>query len=152
VTVVAPRVCLEIVEAGVEVTQRAFVPLDLEGAWFVVAAATPEVNRAVAEAAEVLRIFVNAVDDVRSASAYLGGVLHRGEVTIAISTGGAAPALAGLLREALDAALPAEIQTWVGAAHRLRVEQKAAGVPMSARRPALLAALNRLYEGREKPT
>lgn len=148
VTVVAPQVRLEIVESGVAVAQRAFVTADLDGAWFVVAAATPEVNRVVAEAAEERRIFVNAVDDVRNATAYLGGVLRRGEITVAISTGGAAPALAGLLREALDATLPGEIQTWVGAAHRLRVEQKAAGVPMSARRPALLAALNRLYEGR----
>lgn len=148
VTVVAPQVRLEIVEAGVAVAQRAFAPIDLDGAWFVVAAAPPEVNRVVAEAAEERRIFVNAVDDVRSATAYLGGVLRRGEITIAISTGGAAPALAGLLREGLDAALPAEIQTWIGTARRLRVEQKAAGVPMSARRPALLDALNRLYEGR----
>lgn len=152
VTVIAPQVRLEIVEAGVAVAQRPFVPIDLDGAWFVVAAATPEVNRAVAEAAEERRIFVNAVDDVRSATAYLGGVLHRGDITIAISTGGAAPALAGLLREALDATLPAEIQTWVGAARRLRAEQKAAGVPMSARRPALLAALNRLYEERATPS
>jgi uroporphyrin-III C-methyltransferase/precorrin-2 dehydrogenase/sirohydrochlorin ferrochelatase len=148
VTVVAPQVLVEIVEAGVALVQRAFSPADLDGAWFVVAASTPEVNRAVAEAAEERRIFVNAVDDVRSATAYLGGVLRRGEITIAISTGGAAPALAGLLREGLDAALPAEIQTWVDAGRRLRVEQKAAGVPMPARRPALLAALNRLYEGR----
>src|SRR4030095_6062234 len=35
-------------------------PADLDGAWLVVAAATPEVNRAVAEAAEPRRIFVNA--------------------------------------------------------------------------------------------
>jgi uroporphyrin-III C-methyltransferase/precorrin-2 dehydrogenase/sirohydrochlorin ferrochelatase len=148
VTVVAPQVRLEIAEAGVAVAQRPFVAGDLDGAWFVVAAATPEVNRAVAEAAEERRIFVNAVDDVRNATAYLGGVLRRGDITVAISTGGEAPALAGLLREALDATLPGEIQTWVGAAHSLRVEQKAAGVPMTARRPALLAALNRLYEGR----
>lgn len=148
VTVVAPWVHPEIVEAGVEVAQRAFVAFDLDAAWFVVAAATPEVNREVAEAAEERRIFVNAVDDVRSATAYLGGVLRRGEITLAISTGGAAPALAGLLREGLDAVVPEEIDTWVDEARRLRVEQKAAGVPMSARRPALLAALNRLYEER----
>jgi uroporphyrin-III C-methyltransferase/precorrin-2 dehydrogenase/sirohydrochlorin ferrochelatase len=150
VTVVAPQVLVEIVESGVTVARRAFSPEDLDGAWFVVAAATPEVNRAVAEAAEERRIFVNAVDDVRSATAYLGGVVRRGEITIAISTGGAAPALAGLLREGLDAALPPEIQTWVDEGRQLRVVHKAAGVPMTERRPALLAALNRLYEGRAR--
>jgi siroheme synthase-like protein len=146
VTVVAPEVHPGIAEARVEVLPRAFVPFDLDGAWFVVAAATPEVNREVAEAAEDRRIFVNAVDDLKSATAYLGGVLRRGEITVAISTGGAAPALAGLLREGLDALVPAEIDTWVDAARQLRVEQKAAGVPMTERRPALLVALNRLYE------
>lgn len=148
VTVVAPEVRAEIAEAGVEVARRAFVPFDLDGAWFAVAAATPEVNREVAEAAHARRIFVNAVDDVRNATAYLGGVLRRGEVTLAISTGGAAPALAGLLREGLDDLLPADIDAWVDEARRLRVLQKAAGVPMTERRPALLAALNRLYEER----
>jgi siroheme synthase (precorrin-2 oxidase/ferrochelatase) len=42
---------------------REFAPADLDGAWLVVAAATPEVNRAVAQAAEDRRLFVNAVDD-----------------------------------------------------------------------------------------
>ena len=148
VTVVAPEVRPGIAEARVEILQRAFVPFDLDGAWFVVAAATPEVNREVAQAAEERRIFVNAVDDVKSATAYLGGVLRRGEITLAISTGGAAPALAGLLREGLDALVPADIDTWVEEARRLRVKQKAEGVPMSERRPALLTALNRLYEQR----
>ena len=146
VSVVAPEVRPEIAGAGVEIAQRAFVPFDLDGAWFVVAAATPDVNREVAAAAEERRIFVNAVDDVKSATAYLGGVLRRGEITLAISTGGAAPALAGLLREGLDAVVPEEIDAWVDEARRLRAEQKAAGVPMTERRPALLVALNRLYE------
>ena len=42
----------------------------------------------------------------RARQAYAGGVVRRAGVTIAISTDGRAPALAGLLREALDAWLP----------------------------------------------
>jgi uroporphyrin-III C-methyltransferase / precorrin-2 dehydrogenase / sirohydrochlorin ferrochelatase len=148
VTVVAPDVRAEIQGAGVEILRRGFEPTDLDGAWFAVAAATPDVNLAVAAAAEARRIFVNAVDDVRSASAYLGGVLRRGDVTVAVSTGGEAPALAGLLKEGLDALVPTEIDTWVDEARRLRKEQRAAGLPMAQRRPALLAALNRIYEER----
>lgn len=146
VTVVAPEVRPEIDGSGVEILRRGFEAKDLDGAWFVVAAATPEVNQAVAQAAEERRIFVNAVDDVRSATAYLGGVLRRGEVTVAVSTGGEAPALAGLLKEGFDALVPLEIETWVDEARRLRHEQRQEGVPMSRRRPALLAALNRLYD------
>src|SRR5204863_9914895 len=83
-----------------------FEPPDLDGAWLVVAAAPAEVNRRVAEAAETRQVFVNAVDDPPNASAYLGGVIRRSGVTIAISTSGEAPALAGVLREGIDALLP----------------------------------------------
>ena len=44
---------------------------------------------------------MNAVDDMENASAYLGGIVQKSGVTIAISTDGEAPALAGLLREAV---------------------------------------------------
>jgi len=145
ITVIAPEVHPDIAGAAVHVEPRAFVPADLDGAWFVLAAATPDVNRQVGEAAEERRIFVNAVDDPRSASAYTGGVLRRGGVTIAISTEGRAPALAGLLREGLDAALPAQLGDWVVAARDLKERQRRDGVPMPGRRPALLAELNRLY-------
>ena len=47
--------------------------------------------------------------DPAHATAYLGGVVRREGVTIAISTDGRAPALAGLLREALDAWLPVDL-------------------------------------------
>ena len=42
--------------------RRRFRPEDLDDAWLVVAAATPDVNRAVADAAAPRRVFVNAVD------------------------------------------------------------------------------------------
>ena len=92
----------------------AFAPADLDGVWLVVAAATPEVNREVrGRGRRPRRVFVNAVDDPAAASAYLGGVVRRGGVTIAISTEGRAPALAGLLREALEAVIPDEVGAWV---------------------------------------
>ena len=46
VHVVAPEVVPEIAAAGATISRRAFAPPDLDDAWFVVAAATPEVNRA----------------------------------------------------------------------------------------------------------
>jgi siroheme synthase-like protein len=133
---------------GVIVAQREFVDSDLDGVWFVVAAATPDVNRRVADAALAHRVFVNAVDDAERATAYTGGVLRRGGVTIAVSTEGRAPALAGLLREALEAVVPDEIDTWVAEARRVRQEQRAARVPMADRRPLLLRSLNQLYAAR----
>ena len=131
----------------VTIAQRRFVPADLDDTWLVVAAATPEVNRHVAEVAETRRIFVNAVDDPANASAFLGGVVRRDGVTLAISTSGSAPALTALLREGLDVLLPRELASWVWQARVARVAWRRDEVPMEARKPMLLRALNALYEG-----
>jgi uroporphyrin-III C-methyltransferase/precorrin-2 dehydrogenase/sirohydrochlorin ferrochelatase len=148
VTVVAPEVRPEIVASGVPVARRAFAPADLDGAWLVVAAAPPEVNRDVAAAGEARRVFVNAVDDPRHASAYTGGVLRKGGVTLAVSTEGEAPALAGLLREGLSELLPDDVERWRQTAGELKRRQRAEGVPIDERRPQLLRALDALYEER----
>lgn len=152
VTVVAPVVCAAITEAGVAVRLRGFEDTDLEGVWFAVAAATPEVNARVARAAEQRQLFVNAVDDPPNASAYLGGVIRRDGVTVAISTDGRAPALAGLLREGFDALLPADLDRWMEAARSIRAQWKAKGTPMAARRPQLLETLVDLYHPEVPPT
>ncbi len=146
VTAIAPRVCDE-VRRRAPVIERAFRPADLDGARWVVAAATPAVNREVAAAAAARGLFVNAVDDPATASAYLGGVVRRGEVEVAISTGGVAPALAGLLREALEAVLPHDLEAWLELAIRERAAWKRRQVPIAERRPLLLRALERLYAG-----
>jgi uroporphyrin-III C-methyltransferase/precorrin-2 dehydrogenase/sirohydrochlorin ferrochelatase len=144
--VVAPEIGREMDVPGVVLERRGFEDADLDGAWYVVAAAPPAINRQVLEAAEHRRLFVNAVDDPPHATAYAGGVVRRDGVTIAISTDGRAPALAGLLREALDAWLPGDLEEWMLAADEARRSWKRDGVPMERRRPMLLETLNRLYE------
>jgi uroporphyrin-III C-methyltransferase/precorrin-2 dehydrogenase/sirohydrochlorin ferrochelatase len=146
VLVVAPHVSTAIEAAPVAIRRRRFEPSDLDGAWFVVSAAPRDVNRAVAAAAAPRRIFVNAVDDVEHASAYAGAIVRRSDVTIAIGTGGDAPALAGLLREAIDALLPRDLDRWMKTARELREEWRAESIPMEERRPRLLRALVSLYE------
>jgi uroporphyrin-III C-methyltransferase / precorrin-2 dehydrogenase / sirohydrochlorin ferrochelatase len=148
ITVIAPVMTACIDASPVTRHRREFRPDDVEGAWLVVAAATPEVNREVARAAEARGVFVNAVDDPPNATAYLGGVVRRAGVTLAISTNGQAPALAGLLREALDAVLPADLDRWVAEARAIRPRWIAKRVPMADRRPQLLRALNALYARR----
>lgn len=149
VTVVAPEVRPELHQPGVTINQRPFVPADLDDVWYVVAAAPPAINKDVLDAAEHRHVFVNAVDDPAHASAYAGSVVRRAGVTIAFSTDGRAPALAGLLREALDAWLPADLDTWMAASDAARREWKRSRVPMEERRPMLLETLNRLYEEKE---
>jgi len=152
IIVVAPDVCAEILRAGVEIRRRRFRPSDLRGAWLVVSAATPAVNTTVARHAGRRRLFVNAVDDPDNASAYLGGVLRRDGVTIAISTNGRAPALAGLLREGIDALLPADLAQWFSRADTLKRRWRRTQVPMPARRPQLAEAITRLYPVRAAAT
>ena len=149
ITVVAPDVSPAVERDGVTLHRRAFRPDDLDGVWWVVAAAPPDVNRQVQAAAEARQLFVNAVDDPVHATAYLGSIVRRDDVTVAISTGGRAPALAALLREALDAWLPHDIDTWMAAADEARRQWKERGVPMDRRRPLLLETLNRLYESKK---
>ena len=144
VTVIAPRV-RDAVRERATVLEREFEASDLDGARWVVAAATPEVNREVAAAATARGLFCNAVDDPGAATAYLGGVVRRGDVEIAISTGGVAPALAGLLREALEALLPHDLESWIEVAIRARAQWKRDRIPMHERRPLLLRALDRIY-------
>lgn len=148
VDVVAPDVRPEIVQAGVTIRRRAFQAADVDGAWYVIAAAPPDVNRQVREAGDARQLFVNAVDDPQHATAFAGGVVRRNDVTVAISTGGRAPAMAGLLREALDAWLPGNLDAWMTAADSVRREWKTQGVPMAERRPQLLQVLNRLYDSK----
>ena len=150
VTVVAPDIGPALQRPGVTLHKRPFEPADLDGVWWVVAAAPADVNRQVQVAAESRQLFVNAVDDPAHATAYLGSIVRRDEVTVAISTGGRAPALAALLREALDAWLPRDIDRWMTAAVEARRQWKESGVPMEGRRPLLLETLNRLY-GSKKP-
>ncbi|MBM3772588.1 MAG: bifunctional precorrin-2 dehydrogenase/sirohydrochlorin ferrochelatase [Acidimicrobiia bacterium] len=152
--VVAPDIRPEIAEAAsagaLAVVRRAFDPRDLDDVWLVIAAAPPDVNRTVAEAARERRVFVNAVDDPVNATAYLGGVVRRDGITLAISSRGTAPGLTGLLREALDAVLPRDLRLWMDEARLQRVRWRRDGVPMQARRPLLLHALNVLYARRTK--
>ena len=148
VTVVAPEIRPELAQPGVALERKRFEDTDLDGAWYVVAAAPPDVNRQVLVAAERRQLFVNAVDDPPNATAYAGGVVRRSGVTIAISTDGRAPALAGLLREALDAWLPGDLDEWMSAADDARRSWKQDSVPMERRRPLLLETLNRLYDAK----
>jgi len=147
VTVVAPEVVAEIAAMATDLTilRRPFEPADVDGMWYVVAAAPPEINRAVARAAEPRCLFVNAVDDLESASAYAGAVVQKAGVTVAMSTDGEAPALAGLMREALEMLLPEDLDRWMTCARDARRAWLAGRVPMAERRPMLLEALNDLY-------
>ncbi len=145
VVVVAPQVVTEIEREPVEIVRRRFEPSDLDNCWYAVSAAPPPVNAHVAREASVRGIFVNAVDDPRHATAFAGSGFRRGPVTVAISTGGEAPALARVLREALERLIGRDVEDWTALAGRLRQDWRRERVPIEARRDALLATLAELH-------
>ena len=82
------------------VAPDAYRASDLEHAWLVVAAtADDELNRRVYADANERRIFCNVADVPQLCSFILPALHRRGPITVAVSTGGASPALAQWLRD-----------------------------------------------------
>lgn len=84
----------------VTVAERAFEASDLDGAWLATAATDePAVNRAIFEAGEVRRMWVNSADDPANCSFTLMSIVRQGDLVVAIGTNGRSPALAAYLKE-----------------------------------------------------
>ncbi|MCU1491679.1 MAG: putative precorrin-2 dehydrogenase [Acidimicrobiaceae bacterium] len=112
VTVVAPEVAEGLRSLPVRLVERAYAPGDVEGHQLVVTATgRKEIDRLVHAEAEAAGRFVNAADDPEGCSFYLPAVLRRGAVSVAVSTDGYSPVLAGVLRDRVAAILGEEIET-----------------------------------------
>jgi precorrin-2 dehydrogenase/sirohydrochlorin ferrochelatase len=89
-----------------EVHERAFEPADLVGVRLVVTATGDhDVDAAVAAAARDAGVWVNAADQPEDCDWILPAIARAGRVTVAVSTDGASPALAGALRDRMAALL-----------------------------------------------
>ena len=103
VTVVAPDVVDAIRALPVRIITRAWERRDLDAVRLVVTATDdPAVNAAVAADAQRRGIWVNAADDPANCTFTLPAVARDGPVTVAVSTGGASPALASHLRSEIE--------------------------------------------------
>jgi precorrin-2 dehydrogenase len=100
VTVVAPRIAPELETLEVELVQRGYRTRDLDGRFLVVAATSDTaLNRRVFREAETRSLLCNVVDVPELCSFILPAVLRRDPIAIAVSTGGASPALAQRIRD-----------------------------------------------------
>jgi precorrin-2 dehydrogenase/sirohydrochlorin ferrochelatase len=124
VTVVAPAVHAKLrALQGVEIRERAYCDGDLHGAFLVVVATDDEVtNRAVARDAADFGCLVNVVDCPALSNFIVPATLQRGELQIAVSTGGASPALARRVREKLLSAFGEEYAEFVAVLGEMRKE------------------------------
>jgi siroheme synthase-like protein len=109
-------------------TERAFEPGDLDGAWLATAATSdPEANRAVFEAGESRRVWVNSADDPANCSFTLMSVVRRGDLVVTVGTAGRSPALAAWLKERVQADLGPEYEVLLDLLSDAREAMRAAG-------------------------
>lgn len=98
-----------------------FVPEWLDGMWLViVATGDRSLNASVAAEAGKQRIFANVVDDAELSRFHVPAVVDRSPLVVAISTAGAAPALARRVRETLERVLDHALGALVLLAQRHR--------------------------------
>jgi uroporphyrin-III C-methyltransferase / precorrin-2 dehydrogenase / sirohydrochlorin ferrochelatase len=139
VTVTSPELCeplAELAGAGrIAHRAEAFSPAALEGIAVAIAATDDRpVNAEVSRLAQAQRIPVNVVDDPELCSFILPAIVDRSPVVIAVSTGGASPVLARLLRAHLETLIPAAYGELARLAQRFRDRVKRA-LPQPQRRP-----------------
>lgn len=76
---------------------------DLEGQFVVIAATSDmEINKRVAEDARRRKVLVNVVDDPQLCDFIVPAIFNRGQIQVAVSTGGSSPALARVVRARLE--------------------------------------------------
>ena len=131
VTIVAPDVVdgVHAIAGVAGVERRPYATGDLAGKRLVVTATDdPAVNAHVAADARAAGVFVNSADDPDNCTFILPAIARRGPLTVAVSTGGTSPALAGRLRDEIAAThLTAEAEAAAIDLGRQRAEIHAAG-------------------------
>ena len=107
VTVISPKLTEQLSswvgKGKIDRIAREYQDGDLDGYEMVfVATDNNDVNKAVAQEGRRRRVWVNAADDPENCDVILPSVLRRGDLTVAVGTGGASPALARAIREDLE--------------------------------------------------
>jgi siroheme synthase-like protein len=106
-----------------------------------VATANSEINAVVSNEARSLRIWVNSADDPDHCDFILPAVIRRGDLAVAVSTGGVSPAVTRAIREELDQYVSADYASFVQIAGEVRRELREKSVSPGA------GAWNRALKG-----
>jgi siroheme synthase-like protein len=127
VTVISPILAPELEHLAasgiIEVVRRCYAEGDLQGASLAIAATNnAQVNQHVWAEAVCSGCLLNVVDDPQHSNFTLPAVVRRGEMNIAISTGGSSPALARRLRERLEQIIVPEYEVLTELMAELRPE------------------------------
>ena len=142
VRVVAPEATRRIRELArkrkIRWDERVFRAPDLGGALLVVAAtSSPSLHAQIYRLAQRRGVLCNVVDDPEHCDFYYGSVVRRGELQIAISTGGHSPALAQRLRKEMEKKFGAEYKEWLKELGKIRKRLFAKKITPERRRALL---------------
>ncbi|MGR8933260.1 MAG: siroheme synthase CysG [Gammaproteobacteria bacterium] len=129
ITVIAPEISEAVSnlqnDFALRIFQKSFEAADADGYALIVAAtAKPEVNRSVADAARYRQIPVNVVDTPELCNFIFPAIIDRSPLIAAVSSGGASPVLARLLRSKIESLIPAQYGRLAQLAEKFRNEVK----------------------------
>ncbi|MBN1374534.1 MAG: bifunctional precorrin-2 dehydrogenase/sirohydrochlorin ferrochelatase [Dehalococcoidia bacterium] len=138
ITVISPTFCIGLNELArndrIHIIKRNYHVGDLEGAYLAVAATGSKLlNNRVAKEAHNNKVLLNVVDDPDLSDFIVPSVLHRGDITIAVSTGGKSPALAKKIRKRLETSFAAEYASLARLIGEVRTElhQRGKKIPVA---------------------
>ena len=90
--------------------EKSFTASDLDKAQLVIAATNDnELNQVIVKAAHERNLLVNIADKPALCDFYLGSIVQKGDLKLAISTNGKSPTVAKRLKEVLNESIPDEL-------------------------------------------
>jgi len=130
VTLVAPQVSEEISarqkeHSTLSIIKREFEESDLENVDFVIVAVNnKKTSLEIKRLAEQRKLITNVADTPEQCDFYLGSIVQKGDLKIAISTNGKSPTFAKRVKESLNEAIPNDVQLIVDKLHSVRGQLK----------------------------
>ncbi|MBI3719092.1 MAG: bifunctional precorrin-2 dehydrogenase/sirohydrochlorin ferrochelatase [Sphingobacteriales bacterium] len=126
ITIVAPLIREELREfikdnSDINITERKFEASDLdEKDLIIVAVDDKEVSKEIKRLAGERRLLVNVADTPDLCDFYLGSIVQKGNLKIAVSTNGKSPTIAKRVKETLNDTLPEEIDELLNNMQQIR--------------------------------
>ncbi|HEY3679241.1 MAG TPA: siroheme synthase CysG [Bradyrhizobium sp.] len=120
--------------ARIELTKGDPLTAELNGVMAVLCAGAGDVGVAMSARAKAAGLPVNVMDDLDRSTFIFPAIVDRGDVVVAVGTGGASPVVARRVRERIEAMLPARIGDLAGFIGRFRKSVNAGIAEMPLRR------------------
>jgi len=108
------------VRGSLRLISEDWVAQSLADAVLIVADVTAAEAPALRKAARAAGVPINLIDRPEFCDFQFGSIVNRSPMVIAISTGGAAPVLAQMVRSRIESIIPAHLASWVRIAQRIR--------------------------------